>query len=233
MSFPPGTEMFQFPGFASAAYGFSDGYPLRGGLPHSEILGINACSRLPRAFRSVPRPSSPLGAKASTRCPCFPRPHQRQQHPTEPRRLGGDPAPCAHSAHEERSPRMQIAGSRADQSVNPTKSIPMLLATVPEDGKTKKRARQRLPAPVRHDCTWSQKLADAPDGLIITTIRCKKEHPSDHPRPCRGSDGRWKDGVLSREAGPARTAPGHEHLPSCTCTRAHGDEGRLGGPGPT
>ena len=23
MSFPPGTEMFQFPGFASAAYGFS------------------------------------------------------------------------------------------------------------------------------------------------------------------------------------------------------------------
>ena len=30
---------------------------------------IKACSRLPVAFRSVPRPSSPLGAKASTRCP--------------------------------------------------------------------------------------------------------------------------------------------------------------------
>ena len=30
---------------------------------------IKACSRLPDAFRSVPRPSSPLGAKASTRCP--------------------------------------------------------------------------------------------------------------------------------------------------------------------
>ena len=30
---------------------------------------INACSRLPVAFRSVPRPSSPLSAKASTRCP--------------------------------------------------------------------------------------------------------------------------------------------------------------------
>ena len=28
MSFPPGTEMFQFPGFASAAYGFSGGYLL-------------------------------------------------------------------------------------------------------------------------------------------------------------------------------------------------------------
>ncbi len=30
---------------------------------------IKACSQLPMAFRSVPRPSSPLGAKASTRCP--------------------------------------------------------------------------------------------------------------------------------------------------------------------
>ena len=31
--------------------------------------GSHGCSPLPRAFRSVPRPSSPLGAKASTRCP--------------------------------------------------------------------------------------------------------------------------------------------------------------------
>ena len=28
MSFPPGTEMFQFPGFASPAYGFSGRYPI-------------------------------------------------------------------------------------------------------------------------------------------------------------------------------------------------------------
>ena len=27
MSFPPGTEMFQFPGFAARTYGFSPGYP--------------------------------------------------------------------------------------------------------------------------------------------------------------------------------------------------------------
>src|SRR3979411_945320 len=33
--------------------------------------GINDRSHLPRAFRSVPRPSSPLSAKASTRCPSF------------------------------------------------------------------------------------------------------------------------------------------------------------------
>ena len=39
MSFPPGTEMFQFPGFASSAYVFSSGSRSRGGLPHSDIPG--------------------------------------------------------------------------------------------------------------------------------------------------------------------------------------------------
>src|SRR4051794_2822627 len=63
MSFPPGTEMFQFPGFASVTYGFSAGYRLRGGFPHSEICGskgarpspqlIAACHVLHRL--SVPR----------------------------------------------------------------------------------------------------------------------------------------------------------------------------------
>ena len=37
---------------------------------------INACSRLPVAFRSVPRPSSPPGAKASTECPSHAREHR-------------------------------------------------------------------------------------------------------------------------------------------------------------
>ena len=63
MSFPPGTEMFQFPGFASPAYGFSGRYRRSGGLPHSEIHGskpargspwlIAACHVLHRL--SVPR----------------------------------------------------------------------------------------------------------------------------------------------------------------------------------
>ena len=58
MSSPPGTEMFQFPGFASPAYAFGQGYPQRGGLPHSDIRGstlarssprlIAACHVLPR-----------------------------------------------------------------------------------------------------------------------------------------------------------------------------------------
>jgi hypothetical protein len=68
MSFPPGTEMFQFPGFASPAYVFSWRYPCGWVAPFG-YPRIKACSRLPMAFRSVPRPSSPPGAKASTECP--------------------------------------------------------------------------------------------------------------------------------------------------------------------
>jgi hypothetical protein len=70
MSFPPGTEMFQFPGFASTTYVFSCRYPC-GWVSPFGCPRINACSRLPVAFRSVPRPSSPPGAKASTECPSF------------------------------------------------------------------------------------------------------------------------------------------------------------------
>jgi hypothetical protein len=38
----------------------------RTGLSHSEIFGYNACVQLPEAYRSLPRPSSSLRAKAST-----------------------------------------------------------------------------------------------------------------------------------------------------------------------
>src|SRR5689334_22838156 len=84
MSFPPATEMFQFAGFASRAYEFSSGYPCGWVAPFGDP-GINDCSHLPRAYRSVPRPSSPLSAKASTRCPSYARSRiRRQPHPTKP-----------------------------------------------------------------------------------------------------------------------------------------------------
>jgi hypothetical protein len=50
MSFPPATEMFQFTGFASPTYGFSRGYPLLGGLPHSEIPGSTIARISPGLF---------------------------------------------------------------------------------------------------------------------------------------------------------------------------------------
>ena len=101
MSFPPGTEMFQFPGFASTPYVFRCRYP-RGWVAPFGCPRIKACSRLPVAFRSVPRPSSPPGAKASTECPS----RARDRKDTSIRRCPGPP--CAgiilahagrHSAH--------------------------------------------------------------------------------------------------------------------------------------
>src|SRR6185437_5659462 len=50
MSVPPGTERFQFPGFASAHYGFMYGYSLLGGLPHSDIHGSTPARGFPWLF---------------------------------------------------------------------------------------------------------------------------------------------------------------------------------------
>jgi hypothetical protein len=68
LSLPAGTEMVHFPAFASMEL-----------CIHSRMTGhdpsrvspfgnprIKACLRLPEAYRSLPRPSSPLCAKAST-----------------------------------------------------------------------------------------------------------------------------------------------------------------------
>jgi hypothetical protein len=58
--------MFQFPGFASLLRAMT-------GVATSRVapfghLGIIACVPLPRAFRSLPRPSSPPCAQASSTC---------------------------------------------------------------------------------------------------------------------------------------------------------------------
>ena len=60
-SFPPGNKMFQFPGYR----------PLAGNQVLPDWVfpfgnqRIDACLQLPVAYRSKPRPSSPLSALAS------------------------------------------------------------------------------------------------------------------------------------------------------------------------
>jgi hypothetical protein len=71
ISFPPATEMFQFADLPPPGLWIQPGvtghYPSRvSPFGHPRI---NACSQLPGAFRRLPRPSSALGAKASTPCP--------------------------------------------------------------------------------------------------------------------------------------------------------------------
>ena len=41
---------------------------MRAGFPHSDICGSKLVCQLPAAFRRLPRPSSPVIAKASTTC---------------------------------------------------------------------------------------------------------------------------------------------------------------------
>ena len=50
ISFPPGTEMFQFPGFAPYTYVFSARYSLRSGFPHSDISGSMSVADSPELF---------------------------------------------------------------------------------------------------------------------------------------------------------------------------------------
>ncbi len=50
MSFPPGTEMFQFPGLAPRPYGFGPGSPKREGFPHSDTRGSTIARISPRLF---------------------------------------------------------------------------------------------------------------------------------------------------------------------------------------
>ena len=68
LSFPRGTEMFQFPRFPLPALCVQAGVPQSccGGFPHSDIHGSTLGRQLAVAYRSHPRPSSASGAKAST-----------------------------------------------------------------------------------------------------------------------------------------------------------------------
>ena len=66
ISLPPGTEMFQFPGFALVRKRVTRLAP--GRVAPFGHPGINACVPLPLAYRSLPRPSSPPCAQASPTC---------------------------------------------------------------------------------------------------------------------------------------------------------------------
>ena len=68
LSLPQGTEMVHFPWLASPRLcvhlGMTEHDPRR--VPPFGHPRIKACLQLPEAYRSLPRPSSPLCAKAST-----------------------------------------------------------------------------------------------------------------------------------------------------------------------
>ena len=98
--------------------------------------GITDRSHLPRAFRSVPRPSSTLSAKASTRCPCFALDHRIAVtgDAAPPPRTGPNPVPGP-GEKRGRRPRMktllsdQLGASTA--SPGPSASVTSQLSLHP------------------------------------------------------------------------------------------------------
>ena len=89
MSFPPGTEMVQFPGFASPAHGFDRRYRSCGGLPHSEIRGSPGARPSPRliaachVLRRLSAPRHPPDALLSL-APPQPRNPEGSREPERP-----------------------------------------------------------------------------------------------------------------------------------------------------
>lgn len=126
---------------------------------------INDRSHLPAAFRSVPRPSSPLGAKASTECPSLtPYPHHRP-------RTGPNHAPCNYQSWT-----VAPATSPASRSNSAGRCAP-LTHTTDHLHHVKEHARPtRHPAPSRGSRT-------APQGGFRKCRHPKGQHTRLRPSP--------------------------------------------------
>ena len=228
MSFPPGTEMFQFPGFASAAYGFSGGSSMQEGVAPFGDPRIKACSRLPKAFRSVPRPSSPLGAKASTRCPCFPRPppattapRPHQARPAGPRRRRTDEEEASGGRRRERFQRQLPLQALADRWPKPASGQHTHAKHAPCRRRKKRAGRTRL-AGARRTTTHARIAPSMPARRAPRHhLTMSKEHAPPH-RPNRA--GGAQTGCPLRAAGPG---PGHDGRTSPTGKRGLVGLGRL------
>ena len=144
---------------------------------------IKACSRLPVAFRSVPRPSSPPGAKASTECP---------SHAPTPctgvirtlRRKPCSRRSSTHSAYthipEHCPPATLAAGISAGARVRQTTRL--LDGRI--SGIRSAAAQRATPDPPESSC--ASRDAPEPDSLEQrpTAMRTNKHEPPDH-RPAR------------------------------------------------
>jgi hypothetical protein len=168
MSFPPATEMFQFAGFASPSYGLTGGYPLPGGLPHSEIRGSTGARPSPRLFAAChvlhrlsvprhppdallvqpcPRPAPSPRARAVRRGPdvrCQMADVRRSRaRPRRPRFPTG-----SRPLFDLRRPVVRSAGAAAPTAHHCTRSIKGQMPRV----HTHARARGAHPVPIKeHD----------------------------------------------------------------------------------
>jgi hypothetical protein len=176
MSFPPGTEMFQFPGFASRAYGFSSRYPLaRVGCPirrspdQSLLAAPRGLSQRATSFIASWR----QGIHQMPLLSSTPTSDNRTLAPHPSLRLGGGPARA--SARRSRRREEKDAGRRpcGRSSNNLQKAYPCFADARPR--RKKAGVRPCLPAPARATMHRRPKTGlDARERAVITTSRCER-----------------------------------------------------------
>ena len=115
--------------------------PIAGWVAPFGYPRINACSRLPVAFRSVPRPSSPPGAKASTECPSRAQPRHGPGSPDASR-------PCTETSH---TPSPVPTGNSAQPSARA--SLTHTLHGAPERDTPSARSDRRKATPKKRTRT--------------------------------------------------------------------------------
>lgn len=194
MSFPPGTEMFQFPGFASPAYGFSGRSPRREGFPHSDIRGSTIARISPRLFAAchvlhrLLAPRHPPNALFTLRIATA---TARTQDRTAPNR-GHAPS------------RMRGRGSRTIRARSHSHSQNYTT----NSGFTCKRTKA-LPA---HDAGKACLLEAVPDGRMDKATHPIRVHPDARrhrtPAPRALGAAAWARyrGIESGERSPSRTS---------------------------
>ncbi len=133
---------------------------------------IKGCSPLPAAFRSVPRPSSPLSAKASTKCPYAldPKPAAacRDKSPARPR------ASIRHSALHLPAwptPAAPCPGPKSPTAGNPRHQPVAFLSTMSKiRGQGSEDREQNLPRDLAQT-RWPRTEIKGPFRPLISVLR--------------------------------------------------------------
>ena len=178
MSFPPGTEMFQFPGFASATYGFSGGYSLRSGLPHSEILGSKPARGSPRLFAACHVLHRLLAPRHPPDALAFLVPRQRPPQTTPRSAIAGDTRARARQSKVREGAVAGVIPATTTKRAVRARNGPHTharCASCLQTEETKKNGRTRdLPMPVdaRLHKDHGSLHAPCPQRAPLTTSRC-------------------------------------------------------------
>ena len=155
--------------------------PSKRGVAPFGHLGIKACSQLPQDFRSVPRPSSPSSAKASTRCPSLAQNHRSS---LIRRPLTG---PIQHASDQSR-----VTEIRTCQTIQLTHTLHTLYAP----------SVSRHAAKTWSGITWTTYRIPPPpatDLAITTDTRVVPHAPRDATEP----DKQYQRTKRGRSSGPA------------------------------